>query len=95
MPHQPHLMYLGPEESLTEEEAAKKIEYRKRLAEWIPSLKQIDANMIGGMGAHGMPSSLARPAVNSATKPAVFSEEEMRRLQETVIQRAKNQAGEK
>ena len=70
---------------------SKEFEYRKRLAEWIPSLQQIDANMIGGVGTHGMPSSLVRPAATSATKPSVFSEEEMIRLQEMVIQRAKNE----
>lgn len=65
---------------------SKEFEYRKRLAEWIPSLRQIDATMIGGIGAHGMSSLLLRSTASAGT-----TQEEMRRLQETVIQRARNE----
>lgn len=56
---------------------ANEFEYRKKLAELIPSLNQIDANMIGGLTAHGY-----------ATVAGGSLEETMRRLQDTVIQMA-------
>ena len=64
---------------------AKEFEYRKRVAEYIPSLSQIDATLIGGLGAHGIPSAGAGKAETV--------EEQMRRLQEAAIQRAKDQQG--
>lgn len=62
---------------------ASEFEYRKQLAEWIPSLKQIDATLIGGLGAHGM----QRAAVPSA--PSM--EEQMRRMQEAALERARQE----
>jgi protein phosphatase 1 regulatory subunit 7 len=56
--------------------------YRKKLAEMIPGLKQIDANMIGGLAAHGIPS-----APSSSTMPA-SDEERLRQLQHMAIARA-------
>jgi protein phosphatase 1 regulatory subunit 7 len=56
--------------------------YRKRLAEIIPSLKQIDANLIGSFSAHGIP-----PAPGAGL--AETEEQRLRRLQEAIIERAK------
>lgn len=68
---------------------ADEFEYRKKVAELIPSLKQIDANVIGGLAAHGMaPAGRPGGAVQSA-------EEEMRRLQAAAIARARDQSGQK
>jgi protein phosphatase 1 regulatory subunit 7 len=65
---------------------ASEFEYRKRLAEWIPSLKQIDATLIGGLAAHGYPSA-ARPSA----APIETMEQQLRRLQDKAIQRAKQE----
>jgi len=65
---------------------ASEFEYRKKVAEFIPSLKQIDATMIGGLAAHGMAT------VAHGGGAAQTAEEEMRRLQGAVIARAKEQA---
>ena len=55
----------------------KDFEYRMKLAKMIPSLTQIDANKIGGLGPHGyMP-----------TQPALA--ERMRQMQDLVIKKAK------
>jgi hypothetical protein len=55
----------------------KDFEYRMKLAKMIPSLTQIDANKIGGLGQHGyMP-----------TQPALA--ERMRQMQDLVIKKAK------
>ena len=62
---------------------ASEFEYRKKLAELIPSLNQIDANMIGGLGAHGY--------IGTAVTGGGL-EERMRQLQDTVIQKAAQQA---
>jgi protein phosphatase 1 regulatory subunit 7 len=70
---------------------AAEFEYRKRLAEWIPSLKQIDATMIGGLAAHGMPGV----RVGTLSSPPVSMEEQMRQFQEMAVQRAKDQAAAK
>jgi protein phosphatase 1 regulatory subunit 7 len=59
--------------------------YRKSLAEWIPSLTQIDADLIGGLGAHGMQSA----AVSLA--PTVSLEEQMRQLQTTALEKAQEE----
>lgn len=68
---------------------ADEFEYRKKVHELIPCLKQIDANLIGGLAAHGMP-----PVVhNTGTMQSV--EEEMRRLQEAALTRARVQSGQK
>jgi hypothetical protein len=56
--------------------------YRKRLAEIIPSLKQIDANLVGSLTAHGI-----RPVPGLGL--AETEEQRLRRLQEAIIERAK------
>lgn len=65
---------------------ASEFEYRKRLAEWIPSLKQIDATLIGGLAAHGYPST----AIPSGRKVESM-EQQLRRLQDAAIRRAKEE----
>lgn len=65
---------------------ADEFQYRKKVAEIIPSLKQIDANMIGGLAAHGM-----QPGIRSSGT-AQTAEEEMRGLQDAAITRAKEQS---
>ncbi|CAB9524461.1 leucine rich repeat [Seminavis robusta] len=67
---------------------ADEFEYRKKLAEFIPSLKQIDATMIGGLAHHGIPG-VARSGGTAETV-----EEQMRRLQGAAIARAKKQTEE-
>mmetsp|Transcript_23411 Transcript_23411/g.57578 ORF Transcript_23411/g.57578 Transcript_23411/m.57578 type:complete len:424 (+) Transcript_23411:251-1522(+) len=67
---------------------ASEFEYRKRLAEWIPSLNQIDATLIGGLAAHGVPA-----APKPSSDPVIPLAEEMRQLQTQVFERA--QTGEK
>lgn len=42
---------------------SKEFEYRKRLKEWIPSLQQIDADMIRPMGMAGTMSTTLRPTM--------------------------------
>lgn len=68
---------------------ASEFEYRIKVAEIIPSLKQIDANMIGGLAAHGIPTAIRS---SSSTTTAA---EEMRRLQDLAIAKAKEQSGKK
>jgi protein phosphatase 1 regulatory subunit 7 len=65
---------------------ADEFEYRKRLAEMIPSLKQIDATMIGGLASHGI------QPVSRGGGAAQTVEEEMRRLQDAAIERARQQS---
>ena len=62
---------------------ASEFEYRKKLAEIIPSLSQIDADMIGGPAQHGYPSASGGGGSggNSVVK--------MRQMQETAFQKAK------
>jgi protein phosphatase 1 regulatory subunit 7 len=55
--------------------------YRKRIAETIPSLKQIDATLIGGLAVYGIPTV--------STGYAETEEERLRQLQEMVIERAR------
>jgi protein phosphatase 1 regulatory subunit 7 len=55
--------------------------YRKKLHECIPSLSQIDANLIGGLASQGLASTQPSGAVLSTA-------EELRRLQNLVIERA-------
>ena len=61
---------------------AKDFEYRKRLAEFLPTLKQIDATMIRGYG------SVSVPTGNGAV---LGTEERLRQMQGAAIQRAKEQ----
>lgn len=65
---------------------ADEFEYRKKLAEMIPSLKQIDATMIGGLAAHGM------QPVSRGGGTAQTVEEQMRRMQDAAIARARAQS---
>lgn len=69
---------------------ADEFEYRKKLAELIPCLKQIDATMILGLAAHG----LAPPTQSGGAAPQ-SAEEQMRRLQEAAIARARQQTDQK
>lgn len=62
---------------------ASEFEYRKKLAEMIPSLTQIDANMIGGLAQHGYMS--AGGGVGGSGGNLV---ERMRQMQEAAIQKA-------
>jgi Leucine Rich repeats (2 copies)/Leucine Rich repeat len=84
---------------------ASDFEYRKKLAEWIPSLKQIDATMIGGLasaaallgpatyGVTGMQGKIGTGVLASAavSTPALDTEEQLRQLQQAVIERAKRE----
>lgn len=63
---------------------AKEFEYRKNLALMIPSLKQIDANMIGGNAAHGIPGG------GSGRMQSMVAR--MRELQDAAILRARQEA---
>lgn len=56
-------------------------EYRKKLAQMIPSLKQIDANAIGGNHAIGVPTARMQGMVDR-----------MRELQDAALRRASEQA---
>jgi protein phosphatase 1 regulatory subunit 7 len=57
--------------------------YRKKLHELMPSLKQIDADLIGGLAANGIPAALM------PTRPAETDEARLHRLQEMAVKRAK------
>lgn len=63
--------------------------YRKLLHELVPHLQQIDADLIGGLAAHGMPSV-------SGSGPAVMitDEERIHQWQEQVIERARAETEE-
>jgi protein phosphatase 1 regulatory subunit 7 len=65
---------------------ASEFEYRKRLAEWMPSLTQIDANLVGGLAAHGLQSVAA-----DSTQAPFSLEDQMRQLQSTAIERAQEE----
>lgn len=56
--------------------------YRKKLHELIPSLSQIDANLIGGLASNGIRPPIASHGV------AETEEEQLRRLQNMVVERA-------
>lgn len=56
--------------------------YRKKLQELIPNLKQIDADLIGGLAAHGI------PVVRSGGGPVMTEDERLQKLQEQIIERA-------
>jgi protein phosphatase 1 regulatory subunit 7 len=55
--------------------------YRKKLQELMPNLKQIDADLIGGLASHGLPSA--------PRGPALTEEERLQQLQEQIIERAR------
>lgn len=61
---------------------ASEFEYRKKLAELIPSLTQIDANMIGGIAQHGYMSAGGAGSGENLV-------ERMKQMQEVAIQKAK------
>ena len=63
---------------------ASDFEYRKKLAEWIPTLKQIDATLIGGLGSRGIPNA-------TAAATTINAQERLRQLQEAAIERAKQE----
>ena len=68
----------------------KEFEYRKRLAEMVPSLTQIDANKIGGLAAYGW-GGVGGGGWGSAGDPV----ERMKTMQDLAIRRAKMQGQEK
>ena len=74
---------------------ASDFEYRKKLAEWIPTLIQIDATMIGGLAAHGMaPTGDAARVIGAASAAGATNastEETLRQLQEAAIAKARQQ----
>ena len=61
---------------------ANEFEYRKRVKEIIPSLTKIDANMIGAQDS-------GTAAAAAAGGQAMTREEELRRIQEQVVERAR------
>mmetsp|Transcript_12101 Transcript_12101/g.25050 ORF Transcript_12101/g.25050 Transcript_12101/m.25050 type:complete len:232 (-) Transcript_12101:687-1382(-) len=65
---------------------ANEFEYRKTLADMIPSLKQIDADMIGGNAAHGIPGGDAGRQQSMVAR--------LRELQDAAIIRARQQSEE-
>jgi protein phosphatase 1 regulatory subunit 7 len=60
--------------------------YRKRIAELLPSLSQIDANMIQGLTAHGM-----EPVVLNAGSAYETDEVRLKRLRDEAIDRARKE----
>jgi hypothetical protein len=74
---------------------ASDFEYRKKLAQWIPSLKQIDATMIGGLGPHDGGGGLGNSNTTSLNTAGISSglptEERLRQLQAAAIDRAKQE----
>ncbi len=75
---------------------ASDFEYRKKLAQWIPTLQQIDATMIGGLAAHGVVTA-GGGSTGSAGGGTVgvasgdTSAERLRQLQAAAIERAKRE----
>ena len=69
---------------------ASEFEYRKKLAEMLPSLNQIDANLIGGLAAHGMPTTVVQQQRQSNLEMGSL-EEQMRQLQTTIVDRAREE----
>ena len=61
---------------------ADEFEYRKKLKEIVPSLTQIDATLVGGLAANGIPSMNLAGVVET-------TEDRMRRLQNMAVERAK------
>jgi Leucine-rich repeat (LRR) protein len=78
---------------------ASDFEYRKKLAEWIPTLKQIDATLIGGRmesasyGVIGMQGPIGGDSVSNSAKaaPTIDPQERLRQLQAAAINRAKQE----
>jgi protein phosphatase 1 regulatory subunit 7 len=64
-------------------------EYRKKVKELIPSLTQIDANLIGGLIMNGIPTT------TSGGGTAETQMEQMRRLQEIVVLKAQAETAAK
>ena len=77
---------------------ASEFEYRKKLAEMLPSLNQIDANLIGGLAAHGMPTTVVQQRQSNFSNNVTNNnlemgslEEQMRQLQTTIVERAREE----
>jgi protein phosphatase 1 regulatory subunit 7 len=76
---------------------ASDFEYRKKLAEWIPTLKQIDATMIGARtgpaayGVTGMQGTIGGGNSSATAAPTINPQEELRQLQAAAIMRAKQE----
>jgi protein phosphatase 1 regulatory subunit 7 len=76
---------------------ASDFEYRKKLAEWIPTLKQIDATMIGARtgpaayGVTGMQGIIGGGNSSATAAPTINPQEELRQLQAAAIMRAKQE----
>lgn len=68
---------------------ASEFEYRKKLKEMISSLDKIDATMIGGLAAHGIPGAA------TSGGEALTREEQLRRMQEAVVARARAESERK
>jgi protein phosphatase 1 regulatory subunit 7 len=68
--------------------------YRKRIHEIMPCLKQIDANMISPLPMYGMPTSrfATGSTTGSVTGRAETDEDRLRRMQDMVITRAKEES---
>ena len=66
---------------------ASDFEYRMKLAEWIPTLKQIDATLIGGLASQGVIPARVGGGVGSSAP----TEERLRELQAAAIERAKQE----
>ncbi len=64
---------------------ASDFEYRKRLVEMVPSLTQIDATMVGGIGQHGYMTA-------GGSEDNLL--ERMRQVQDKVIQKATAETNE-
>jgi protein phosphatase 1 regulatory subunit 7 len=75
---------------------ASDFEYRKKLAEWIPTLKQIDATMIAGRidhssyGITGTQGTIGGGSSSEATR-TINPQERLRQLQDAAIERAKEE----
>jgi hypothetical protein len=62
--------------------------YRKKIVQVMPCLKQIDANMINSLPMHGMATS----TTGTMTGRAETDEDRLRRMQDMVITRAKEES---
>ena len=70
---------------------ASDFEYRKKLAEWIPSLKQIDATMIRGTSMHYGTTGMTG-TIGGGGAAAIATQERLRQLQAAAIERAKQES---
>ena len=70
---------------------ASDFEYRKKLAEWIPTLKQIDATMIGGTAMQYGTTGMAG-TIGGGSAAGFATQERLRELQAAAIERAKQES---